>query len=159
MVVQIKARIEEFDQFYDENYSDYRIAYFEKQKLRLRKVLTSYLDIEELQEQERFSQRQVKRQSRKKASPPRRKQSKQGQSFLVFSTSYFPEAPSRQQDSRRTKPKPARRQSPGRQGSGRKPKKKKVKKGGDDDEIVFSIKMSKEEYKQYIAAKAKMKGY
>jgi hypothetical protein len=35
----IRGRIEEFEQFYEENALDDRIGYFEKQKLRLRKLL------------------------------------------------------------------------------------------------------------------------
>eukprot|EP01017_Pseudomicrothorax_dubius_P036457 TRINITY_DN5221_c0_g1_i1.p1 TRINITY_DN5221_c0_g1~~TRINITY_DN5221_c0_g1_i1.p1 ORF type:complete len:215 (+),score=34.77 TRINITY_DN5221_c0_g1_i1:36-680(+) len=50
--LSIKARIDEFDQFFEENFTDYRIAYFEKQKLRLRKLLntqieSAYLDDED----------------------------------------------------------------------------------------------------------------
>ena len=37
--ISIKARIEDYDNFFKQNFSDYRISYFEKQKFRLRKVL------------------------------------------------------------------------------------------------------------------------
>lgn len=44
MQAAIKARIEEIDAFYEKNYTDYRIAYFEKLKIKLRKLL--YTSIE-----------------------------------------------------------------------------------------------------------------
>ena len=37
--ISIKARIEDFDRFYDKNFQDFRISFFEKQKFRLRKLL------------------------------------------------------------------------------------------------------------------------
>ncbi|KRX10053.1 hypothetical protein PPERSA_08456 [Pseudocohnilembus persalinus] len=37
--------MEELEQFYDENYADYRIGYFEKLKLKLRKVLSPQIDV------------------------------------------------------------------------------------------------------------------
>lgn len=42
---KIRARIEEFDRFYDRNYADYRIGYFEKMKLRMRKLLSPHVDV------------------------------------------------------------------------------------------------------------------
>ena len=37
--ISIKARIEDFDRFYNKNFQDFRISFFEKQKFRLRKLL------------------------------------------------------------------------------------------------------------------------
>ena len=37
--ISIKARIEDFDRFYNYNFQDFRISFFEKQKFRLRKLL------------------------------------------------------------------------------------------------------------------------
>ena len=41
--VSIRARIEDLDNFYDENYSDFRMPFFEKQKFRLRRLLAESL--------------------------------------------------------------------------------------------------------------------
>jgi len=43
--MQIRTRIEEFEKFYDKFYADYRIGYFEKLKLRLRKLLSPHIDV------------------------------------------------------------------------------------------------------------------
>ena len=37
--ISIKARIDDFDQFYTQNYFDHRIFYFEKLKFKLQKLL------------------------------------------------------------------------------------------------------------------------
>lgn len=37
--ISVKARIEDFDAFFKRNFTDYRIALFEKQKFRLRKLV------------------------------------------------------------------------------------------------------------------------
>ena len=37
--ISIKARIENYDEFYKANFHDSRIAFFEKQKFRLRKLI------------------------------------------------------------------------------------------------------------------------
>jgi hypothetical protein len=41
--VSIRARIEDFDNFYDHHFEDYRIPFFEKQKFRLRRLLAESL--------------------------------------------------------------------------------------------------------------------
>lgn len=42
---QIKARIDELDKFYEDNFNDYRIAFFEKQKLKLRRLVNAYREL------------------------------------------------------------------------------------------------------------------
>ena len=42
---EVRNRIDEFDRFYEKNYADFRIPYFEKLKLRLRKLLSNNIDI------------------------------------------------------------------------------------------------------------------
>ncbi|KAL4492405.1 hypothetical protein ABPG72_005540 [Tetrahymena utriculariae] len=44
----IRTRIEEFEKFYDKFYADYRIGYFEKLKLRLRKLLSPHIDVNKM---------------------------------------------------------------------------------------------------------------
>ena len=46
-----------FDDFYEKNYADPQISYFEKQKLRLRRVITSYLDIQDIKAKEAAGER------------------------------------------------------------------------------------------------------
>ena len=41
--VSIRARIEDLDNFYDENSHDFRLPFFEKQKFRLRRLLAESL--------------------------------------------------------------------------------------------------------------------
>lgn len=43
--IQIRVRIEEFEKFYELYYADYRIGYFEKLKLKLRKLLSPAIDV------------------------------------------------------------------------------------------------------------------
>ena len=40
---QLKARIQEFDAFYDKNYADDRINYFEQLKMKLKKLLYTHI--------------------------------------------------------------------------------------------------------------------
>jgi hypothetical protein len=40
--------MDDFDKFYDRNYADYRIGYFEKMKLRLRKLISPHIDVNRL---------------------------------------------------------------------------------------------------------------
>ena len=54
---QLKVRMTHFDDFYEKNYADPQISYFEKQKLRLRRVITSYLDIEDIKAKEAAGER------------------------------------------------------------------------------------------------------
>ena len=41
--VSIRARIEDFDNFYDDHFQDFRMPFFEKQKFRLRRLLAESL--------------------------------------------------------------------------------------------------------------------
>ena len=41
--MSIRARIEDFDNFYDNHFQDFRMPFFEKQKFRLRKLLAESL--------------------------------------------------------------------------------------------------------------------
>lgn len=41
--VSIRARIEDFDNFYDHHFQDFRMPFFEKQKFRLRRLLAESL--------------------------------------------------------------------------------------------------------------------
>ena len=43
-ITKIKARIEELDRFYELNYGDYRIAYFEKLKIKLKKLFSTNVE-------------------------------------------------------------------------------------------------------------------
>lgn len=47
-LIKVRGRIDEFDRFYDRNYADYRIGYFEKMKLRLRKLISPHIDVNRL---------------------------------------------------------------------------------------------------------------
>ena len=44
--VSIRARIEDLDNFYDENSHDFRLPFFEKQKFRLRRLLAESLIVD-----------------------------------------------------------------------------------------------------------------
>lgn len=55
---EVRNRIDEFDRFYEKNYADFRIPYFEKLKLRLRKLLSNNIDINVfIQEEQRNLQK------------------------------------------------------------------------------------------------------
>ena len=43
-LIKIKARIEELDRFYENNYGDYRVAYFEKLKIKLKKLFSTNVE-------------------------------------------------------------------------------------------------------------------
>ena len=44
--VSIRSRIEDLDNFYDENYLDFRMPFFEKQKFRLRRLIAESLIVD-----------------------------------------------------------------------------------------------------------------
>ena len=44
--VTIRARIEDFDNFYNEHFQDYRLPYFEKQKYRLRRLVADSMRLD-----------------------------------------------------------------------------------------------------------------
>ena len=44
--VRIRARIEDFDNFYAEHFQDYRLPYFEKQKYRLRRLIADSMRLD-----------------------------------------------------------------------------------------------------------------
>lgn len=54
--MQIRNRIDELDRFYEKNYADFRIAYFEKLKLRLRRLLSSNIDVNVFIQEEQRNQ-------------------------------------------------------------------------------------------------------
>lgn len=59
MQQQIEARIEEFEDFYKKNFDDYRMPFFEKQKLRLSKLLNTYIDPSLLVEHSEYGNEQI----------------------------------------------------------------------------------------------------
>ena len=44
--VTIRARIEDFDIFFNEHFQDYRLPYFEKQKYRLRRLVADSMKLD-----------------------------------------------------------------------------------------------------------------
>lgn len=55
MMVSIRARIEDYDNFYREHFQDYRLPYFEKQKFRLRRLIADGMRLDPtLQEGQEF---------------------------------------------------------------------------------------------------------
>lgn len=44
--VTIRARIEDFDNYYASHFQDYRLPYFEKQKYRLRRLIADSMKLD-----------------------------------------------------------------------------------------------------------------
>ncbi|CAD8060753.1 unnamed protein product [Paramecium primaurelia] len=164
---QIRGRMDDFDKFYDRNYADYRIGYFEKMKLRLRKLISPHIDVNRLiyEETQNYNQQSspiknttpppindnqlnVQKVTEFVSIPSKRVQSppnKMNTSSNYNSTNKQKQATPIAQNNKKTSKQPQQMKS------------SQVKSKTQQDELVFTIKMSKEEYLQYIQAKQKQR--
>ncbi|CAD8159900.1 unnamed protein product [Paramecium pentaurelia] len=164
---RIRGRMDDFDKFYDRNYADYRIGYFEKMKLRLRKLISPHIDVNRLIYEETQNYNQQSSPIKNTTPPPvndnqlnvqkvtdfvsissKRVQSpsnKMNTSSNYNSTNKQKQATPIAQNNKKTSKQPQQVKS------------SQIKSKTQQDELVFTIKMSKEEYLQYIQAKQKQR--
>jgi len=166
----IRSRIDEFDKFYEVHFADPRIAYFERTKMKLRKLL--YIPVE-TPEQEQSPETDFKEvdpkakeyeyeenkdnyapqvdlvsreQPRPKASPYRQERTSKSpvitKSPAGKSKSPAPVGRDTMSKARAPVATNARRQE--------EPKKKTANAPAQEDEMVFTIRMTKKEYSQYM---------
>ncbi|CAD8064901.1 unnamed protein product [Paramecium sonneborni] len=164
---RIRGRMDDFDKFYDRNYADYRIGYFEKMKLRLRKLISPHIDVNRLiyEETQNYNQQSS---PIKNTTPPPIKDNQQNVQKVTEFVQVQPKRPQSPPNkliassnyNSTNKQKQATPISQNNKKASKQPqqgKSSQVKTKTQQDELVFTIKMSKEEYLQYIQAKQKQR--
>ncbi|CAK69015.1 unnamed protein product (macronuclear) [Paramecium tetraurelia] len=164
---RIRGRMDDFDKFYDRNYADYRIGYFEKMKLRLRKLISPHIDVNRLIYEETQNYNQQSSPIKNTTPPP----VKDNQQNVQKVTEFVQAQPKRPQSppnkminssnyNSTNKQKQATPIAQNNKKASKQPQQVKTsqaKAKTQQDELVFTIKMSKEEYLQYIQAKQKQR--
>ncbi|CAD8145571.1 unnamed protein product [Paramecium pentaurelia] len=164
---RIRGRMDDFDKFYDRNYADYRIGYFEKMKLRLRKLISPHIDVNRLIYEETQNYNQQSSPIKNTTPPP----VKDNQSNVQKVTEFVqvqqkrPQSPPNKMTNssnynstnKQKQATPIAQNNKKAQKQTQQVKTSQVKSKTQQDELVFTIKMSKEEYLQYIQAKQKQR--
>jgi len=164
----IRARIDEFDRFYEQNFSDPRIAYFERTKMKLRKILYTPVEAPE-QEQATQAFHHHPQEIEQYEEDPHYEESKEEHHYTSPSTHYQardqyeprnqtrtglskPErgVPAKSPAQKSKSPNPGSRNVGGAKGVGQKTVGSTKKQSAQENDVTFTIKMTKKEYEQYL---------
>lgn len=159
--VSIRARIEDFDNFYDNHYQDFRMPFFEKQKFRLRRLLAesmitdpnfdeTYVIVNDSKELEIVSDDMLEA-GRKGATGDTSAISALNKTGMAATKMSASKSPLRTTNESRERRQQMLNESSKRLSSP--PKKPMATFNDKDEDLIFSIKMSKEEYAQYLKTK------